>query len=118
MFYAHIDTEDEPETFDASFQRVQIMEELYISEYKYTDNVDVVSPGRITDVGIYHIVKETTAYGENRNFTISWTATGDDKNEGRGKFAIANCGINAPHRINRCVKFHNMIFFQRNCSIK
>jgi hypothetical protein len=61
------------------------MEELYVTkDINDEDFTDVVAPGRITDVGIYHIVKETSVYGENRNFTISWTATGDDRNQGRG----------------------------------
>ncbi|XP_060559437.1 calcium-activated chloride channel regulator 1-like [Ruditapes philippinarum] len=81
--------EDEPEPFDESFQRVQVMEELYVTkDINDEDFTDVVAPGRITDVGIFHIVKETSVYGENRNFTISWTATGDDRNQGRASSYI------------------------------
>ncbi|XP_053404710.1 calcium-activated chloride channel regulator 4A-like [Mercenaria mercenaria] len=82
------EVEDDPETLNSSFQRVQIMEELFVTEYKDTDTADVITPGRITDVDIYNIVKKTNQYGESRNFTLSWTATGDDKNIGQASSYI------------------------------
>ncbi|XP_045199623.2 calcium-activated chloride channel regulator 4A-like [Mercenaria mercenaria] len=65
-----------------SFQRVKILEEIHVSHINPAKK-DAISPGRITDVNIHHIVKEDTLQGERRNVTITWTATGDDKNLGR-----------------------------------
>lgn len=73
-------------TFEAiidSFQRVKVTEDLYVSNYTDPGNIDQIGPGRITDVGISHIVTKTTPYGESRNYTITWTATGGDKNIGQ-----------------------------------
>lgn len=74
--------EDDPEVFSESFQRVQVFQELYVTKYTDHGTKDIVSPGRITDVNIYNIESKKTLYGESRNFTISWTAPGDDKNIG------------------------------------
>lgn len=56
--------------------------EIYLTNFW---DQDIVAPGRITDVDIVDIVTENTQYGESRNFTITWTATGDDMNIGQGK---------------------------------
>lgn len=76
-------------TFEAiidSFQRVKVTEDLYVSNYTDPGDIDQIGPGRITDVGISHIVTKTTPYGESRNYTITWTATGGDKNIGQGSY--------------------------------
>ncbi|XP_060589557.1 calcium-activated chloride channel regulator 1-like isoform X2 [Ruditapes philippinarum] len=71
------------ETIVDSFQRNVVTEELYISNYINDDSVDTIAPGMITDVEINNIETETKENGENRNLTITWTATGDDKNQGQ-----------------------------------
>ncbi|XP_053403271.1 uncharacterized protein LOC128558356 [Mercenaria mercenaria] len=73
------------QTIGDSFQRTVVTEELYISNYDYdtSGTSDVIAPGRITDLEINNIETATTQYGENRNFTITWTATEDDKNSGK-----------------------------------
>ncbi|XP_060591062.1 calcium-activated chloride channel regulator 1-like isoform X2 [Ruditapes philippinarum] len=71
------------ETIVNSFQRNVVTEELYISNYIYDESVDTIAPGMITDVEINNIETETKENGENRNLTITWTATGDDKNQGQ-----------------------------------
>lgn len=60
----------------------EILVENYVSD-------DVTAPGRITDVSILDISTKHTQYGESRNFTITWTATGDDVNIGQGMYAGA-----------------------------
>lgn len=71
------------EAFKEDFQRVQVLEELYVSNYKDSGLTDIIAPGRITDVNIYNIVSKTIKHGESRHFTITWTATGDDKSIGQ-----------------------------------
>ncbi|XP_053404752.1 calcium-activated chloride channel regulator 4-like isoform X3 [Mercenaria mercenaria] len=80
--------DDEPEVYEDAFQRVTVLEDLYIENYVDPDQNDIVPPGRITDVNIHHIVKQKIPSGESRNFTISWTATGDDKNVGQASAYI------------------------------
>jgi hypothetical protein len=77
--------EEQLKEYNERFQRVRIMEDLYIENYEDPGLTDTVSPGRISDVDIHNIVTKATLSGESRNFTISWTATGDDKSIGRGK---------------------------------
>jgi hypothetical protein len=76
------------ESIPDSFQRNVVTEELYVSNYIYDASVDTIAPGRITDVGINNIESETTQSGENRNLTLTWTATGDDKHQGRGIYTL------------------------------
>jgi hypothetical protein len=80
--------EEIEESIPDSFQRNVVTEELYVSNYIYDESVDTIAPGRITDVGINNIEFETTQSGENRNLTLTWTATGDDKNQGRGTYTL------------------------------
>jgi hypothetical protein len=56
-----------------------------VTNYKnITKSEDLIAPGKITDVNIHHIQSKEFSNSERRNFTISWTATGDDKTTGRG----------------------------------
>ncbi|XP_053388687.1 calcium-activated chloride channel regulator 4-like [Mercenaria mercenaria] len=79
---------DKSEVYEDAFQRVKVLEDLYIKNYVDPDQNDTVPPGRILDVDIHHIVKQNSPSGESRNFTISWTATGDDKNVGQASAYI------------------------------
>ncbi|XP_053404724.1 calcium-activated chloride channel regulator 4A-like isoform X3 [Mercenaria mercenaria] len=79
------EVDEKPVIYERSFQRVEVLEELYVTNYKDTGTSDVIAPGRISDVSLYHIRKESTSQGEVRNFTITWTATGDDKNVGQAR---------------------------------
>ncbi|XP_053404611.1 calcium-activated chloride channel regulator 4-like [Mercenaria mercenaria] len=72
------------EVLQDNFQRVSLSSEILVSNYSSTiANQDITAPGRITDVSIIDIFTENTQYGESRNFTITWTATGDDINVGK-----------------------------------
>ncbi|XP_045199670.2 calcium-activated chloride channel regulator 4A-like [Mercenaria mercenaria] len=72
------------EVLQDSFQRVSLPSEILVSNYSsIIANQDITAPGRITDVSIIDISTENTQYGESRNFTITWTATGDDINIGQ-----------------------------------
>ncbi|XP_053404723.1 calcium-activated chloride channel regulator 1-like isoform X2 [Mercenaria mercenaria] len=82
------EVDEKPVIYERSFQRVEVLEELYVTNYKDTGTSDVIAPGRISDVSLYHIRKESTSQGEVRNFTITWTATGDDKNVGQASSYI------------------------------
>lgn len=70
-----------------------LSEDLFVSNYVpvTTDSVDITPPGRITDVDIEDIYTEKTAFGESRNFTITWTAPGDDYAVGQGKTKVEFC---------------------------
>ncbi|XP_053404613.1 calcium-activated chloride channel regulator 4A-like isoform X2 [Mercenaria mercenaria] len=72
------------EVLQDNFQRVSLPSEILVSNYSsIIANQDITAPGRITDVSIIDIFTENTQYGESRNFTITWTATGDDINIGK-----------------------------------
>lgn len=47
-------------------------------------NEDITPPGRITDVQVIDITSNVSSTGSTRNYTITWTATGDDVNLGQG----------------------------------
>ena len=78
-----------PQILGDSFQRVSLRNEILVSHFS-TDisNKDITPPGRITDVDVIDISTEYTKYGEKRNFTIKWTAPGDDINIGQGIYLI------------------------------
>ncbi|XP_053378466.1 calcium-activated chloride channel regulator 1-like [Mercenaria mercenaria] len=84
------EVDEEPKIYNSSFQRVEFLEELYVTNYEDTGSSDVIAPGRITDVALYHIRTESLTRGESRNFTITWTATGDDKSIGQAFFSPIN----------------------------
>ncbi|XP_060601109.1 calcium-activated chloride channel regulator 4A-like [Ruditapes philippinarum] len=75
--------EEQLKEYSERFQRVRLMEDLYIENYEDPGLNDTVPPGRVSDVDIHNIVTKATLSGESRNFTISWTAPGDDKSIGR-----------------------------------
>ncbi|XP_045199675.2 calcium-activated chloride channel regulator 4-like [Mercenaria mercenaria] len=78
------DEDVNPEVLQDNFQRVSLPSEILVSNYSsIIANKDITAPGRITDVSIIDISTENTQYGESRNFTITWTATGDDINVGQ-----------------------------------
>ncbi|XP_053404614.1 calcium-activated chloride channel regulator 1-like [Mercenaria mercenaria] len=81
------DTEEDAnvtEVLQDNFQRVTLANEMLVSNYSSSiASQDITAPGRITDVSIIDISTENTQYGESRNFTITWTATGDDINVGQ-----------------------------------
>ncbi|XP_045199436.2 calcium-activated chloride channel regulator 1-like isoform X2 [Mercenaria mercenaria] len=83
-----VEVDEKPVIYNSSFQRVEVLEELYVTNYKDTGTSDVIAPGRISDVSLYHIRKKSTSQGESRNFTVTWTATGDDKNIGQASSYI------------------------------
>ncbi|WAR27525.1 CLCA4-like protein, partial [Mya arenaria] len=77
-----IDESDaEPEIISDSFQRFSLPEPIFIKQFSESLS-DMVAPGQITDVDIVNIETRMTSNGESRNFTISWTATGNDMNNG------------------------------------
>ncbi|XP_045199674.2 calcium-activated chloride channel regulator 1-like [Mercenaria mercenaria] len=79
-----LDEDVNPKVLQDNFQRVTLPNEILISNYESTiASQDITAPGRITDVSIIDISTENTQYGESRNFTITWTATGDDVNNGQ-----------------------------------
>ncbi|XP_060560514.1 calcium-activated chloride channel regulator 4A-like isoform X2 [Ruditapes philippinarum] len=80
--------EEQLTEYNERFQRVRLMEDLYIENYEDPGLNDTVPPGRITDVDIHNIVTKATLSGESRSFTIAWTATGDDKSIGRASAYI------------------------------
>ncbi|XP_060598908.1 calcium-activated chloride channel regulator 4-like, partial [Ruditapes philippinarum] len=83
------DIDERTEVYDSSFQRVQILEQLNVTNYKnITTSDDLIAPGKITDVNIHHIQSKALSNSERRNCTISWTATGDDKTIGRASSYI------------------------------
>ncbi|XP_053378947.1 calcium-activated chloride channel regulator 1-like isoform X2 [Mercenaria mercenaria] len=82
------DEVDEPAIYNSSFQRVESLEELYVTSYEDNGASDVIAPGRITDVSLYNIRTESSSHGESRNFTITWTATGNDKSIGQASSYI------------------------------
>ncbi|XP_052782885.1 calcium-activated chloride channel regulator 2-like [Mya arenaria] len=78
-----IDESDaEPEIISDSFQRFSLPEPIFIKQFSESLS-DMVAPGQITDVDIVNIETRMTSNGESRNFTISWTATGNDMNNGQ-----------------------------------
>ncbi|XP_052784082.1 calcium-activated chloride channel regulator 4A-like isoform X2 [Mya arenaria] len=77
------ESEVEPEIISDSFQRFSLPEPIYIKNFS-TNKSDTVAPGQITDVNIVNIETQMTSNGESRNFTVSWTATGNDMNIGQG----------------------------------
>ena len=76
-----VDEEESIEVLQDDFQRQTVPNEILVENYI---TGDVTAPGRITDVSIIDISTERTQFGESRNFTITWTATGDDVNTGQG----------------------------------
>ncbi|WAR27523.1 CLA4A-like protein [Mya arenaria] len=76
------ESEVEPEIISDSFQRFSLPEPIYIKNFS-TNKSDTVAPGQITDVNIVNIETQMTSNGESRNFTVSWTATGNDMNIGQ-----------------------------------
>ena len=79
-----ITTEDVP---TGSFERVAVADAYSVSNYNATAaSIDVTAPGRITDVQVIdiHSDKPATGTSETRNYTITWTATGNDANVGQG----------------------------------
>ena len=77
-----ITTEDIP---TGSFERVAVADAYSVSNYDPASvDDDVTPPGRITDVQVIDIHSDKPATGETRNYTITWTATGDDANVGQG----------------------------------
>jgi len=56
----------------------------YIPPREDEPEADITPPGRITDVAVEDIVRETRSTGESRQFTITWSAPGDDFNAGQG----------------------------------
>ncbi|KAH3815285.1 hypothetical protein DPMN_143807 [Dreissena polymorpha] len=68
------------EDLEDDFQRFSIPEPLFVQNLPNNLNLP---PGRITDLSIVHMKTRKTAYGESRNFTIAWTATGGDMNMGK-----------------------------------
>jgi hypothetical protein len=80
---------EEPEVLKDSFQRVSLHNEILVSNFSpVIAKTDITPPGRITDVDVIDITTEKTNYGESRNFTITWTATGNDVNIGQGIHAV------------------------------
>lgn len=48
-------------------------------------NDDITPPGRITDIQVIDIHTGSPVIGQSRNYTLTWTAPGDDSFEGQGK---------------------------------
>ena len=84
--------EPELKPLNSSFNRVTLLEELVVTNYVPPTAGqpvhDTTPPGRITDVVVEDIISQTTSTGENREFTITWTAPGDDYNMGQGKLTM------------------------------
>jgi hypothetical protein len=85
VIYNADEEETSNEVLQDNFQRQSVANEIIVNNYVAGD---VTAPGRITDVSIIDISTENTPYGESRNFTITWTATGDDVNIGQGAHSL------------------------------
>ena len=68
-----------------SFERVAVADAYTVNNYDvsvaYTDETP---PGRITDVQVIDIHSGIPTTSLTRNYTITWTATGDDFINGQG----------------------------------
>ncbi|XP_052218141.1 calcium-activated chloride channel regulator 4-like [Dreissena polymorpha] len=74
--------EVEVNVIENNFQRLSIPEPLFVENLPPTEDIDL-PPGRITDLSVVDIKTKKSKYGESRNFTIAWTATGSDLNVGQ-----------------------------------
>ena len=77
------------DTPTGSFERVALADAYSVSNYdaNVTDN-DETPPGRITDVQVIDIHSGISSVSMTRNYTITWTAPGDDFSEGQGKYSV------------------------------
>ena len=73
------------ETATGSFERVAVADAYTVNNYDVDiANTDETSPGRITDVQVIDIQSGIPTTSLTRNYTITWTATGDDFSSGQG----------------------------------
>ena len=88
-----LDDEDEEETTvdiaTGGFERVAIPDAFIVENYDpVTAAEDITPPGRITDVEVIDINSGIPSTALTRNYTITWTATGDDMNLGQGRLTV------------------------------
>ncbi|WAR27521.1 CLCA2-like protein [Mya arenaria] len=79
------ESEAKQEIISDGFQRFSLPEPIFVDRFQRSIS-DIVAPGQITDVNIVNIETQMTSNGESRNFTVSWTATGNDMNIGQASF--------------------------------
>ena len=78
------ETETEIDKATGNFQRVALADAFTVTNYDVVSG-DQTPPGRVTDVEVIDIHAGVPSGGLTRNYTITWTATGDDLNIGQGK---------------------------------
>ena len=73
------------DTATGSFERVAVADAYTVNNYDVkVANTDETPPGRITDVQVIDIQSSIPTTSLTRNYTITWTATGDDFGSGQG----------------------------------
>ena len=85
-----------------TFERVAVGDAYTVSNYDpVIANKDITPPSRITDIQVIDIHSGLSSTSTTRNYTITWTAPGDDANVGQGKIDItcATSDINVNLRI-------------------
>ena len=77
------------DTPTGNFERVAMADAYTVKNYDpaVVDN-DETPPGRITDVQVIDIHSDIPSVSMTRNYTITWTAPGDDFSEGQGKYSV------------------------------
>ena len=85
--FSDLETSTPQDVATGTFGRVVIPDAYSVSNYDpSTASSDVTAPGRITDIQVIDIHSDIPDTGETRNYTITWTATGDDANIGQGNW--------------------------------
>ena len=80
------DTDTTEDIATGRFERVAIPDAFTVVNYDpVTASEDITPPGRITDVEVIDIHSGIPSTALTRNYTITWTATGDDLNLGQGR---------------------------------
>ena len=75
------------DTATGSFERVAVADSYTVNNFDEKvamDGTDITPPGRITDVQVIDIHSGIPTTSMTRNYTITWTATGDDFSSGKG----------------------------------
>ena len=89
------DDEDEDDITEdiatGGFERAAVPDAFTVVNYDQAiAATDITPPGRITDVEVIDINSGIPSTALTRNYTITWTATGDDLNIGQGKLTVCN----------------------------
>ena len=75
-----------------TFERVAVGDAYTVSNYDpVIANEDITPPSRITDIQVIDIHSGLPSTSTTRNYTITWTAPGDDANVGQGRNKPNTC---------------------------